>query len=1130
MSSLHRLSLVLGASLERARECAAFMDWLNAEVRPRRAVLFVTAPGGESLHPAAVRGFRKPPRGDLPVGHDPWAWLEAQKISLPRGERYSLPIVLEGEFFGLLAVIGAQQGEALTEEQRRLKPALAYLASILRNIERYENIERLVEERTARLRQSEERFHLLAESSLTGIYLIQDGRFRYVNRALANTFGYEVEEVVDKLGPLDLTHPADHRMVQENLRRRVAGEVESIRYEFRGLRKDGGVIDIEVHGRRIEYEGRPAVIGTLVDVTERRQAEEALRESEEKYRTLIEQLPAIVYVDKLDGKGTTLFISPQVETILGISVEEWLKGDSSLWLNLIHPEDRPRALDAYQASVESGQSYEIEYRALSREGRWIWLHDKGTVLRGSEGELLLHGVMFDVTERRHHERQLEAQAMLAQALGESLELQPLLERLLEAARHAIPAAEKGSILLLEADGRLRIRALNGYSDPRLKEFTFAGDSGYSARAARERRPLLIANVRADPEIRYDGEIEEARQIHSAIAVPLRIQERVIGVLSLDSTQKEAFTQEDLNHLVSFASPAALVIENARLFEDTQARLRELEAIQSLSTALRRAHTVREMLPILIRDAAQAVEADAGSIYLWEEAGDEWVSQGWITAEGNWVPASGELRHRRGEGLTGQVGESGQPYITTDWRADPTNQPLPSELEFLQRLTSGISLPLKAEARVVGVMHLAYTTSHTFTHAQQRLLTAIADMAGNAIQRARLHEETQRRLEQLQSLQAIDQAITASLDLRLSLNILLERAAAVLRADALGILLYNSNTMDLEYAAGRGFETRLYEHCRLRLGEGQAGRAALERSLVVVPDLSACDPPFVHVELRQGERFVSYAAAPLFAKGQLKGVLDVFFRRPFRADGEWLRLCETLAGQAAIAIDNAQLFEGLQRSHLELGLAYDEAIEGWSRALDLRDKETEGHTQRVTELTLKLARAMGLTNSELVHIRRGALLHDIGKMGVPDSILLKPGPLSEEEWAIMRRHPQFAYEMLSPIDYLRPALDIPHCHHERWDGTGYPQGLKGEQIPLPARLFAVVDVYDALTSDRPYRVAWPKEKALEYIRRQSGAHFDPQVVEKFMELIAEDRGQRAREWGNGQGDKDFPIIGGNLRLI
>ena len=192
---------------------------------------------------------------------------------------------------------------------------------------------------------------------------------------------------------------------------------------------------------------------------------------------------------------------------------------------------------------------------------------------------------------------------------------------------------------------------------------------------------------------------------------------------------------------------------------------------------------------------------------------------------------------------------------------------------------------------------------------------------------------------------------------------------------------------------------------------------------------------------------------------------------------------------------------LQDAHAQLLSAYEATIEGWSHAMDLRDRETEGHSQRVTELTLKLAKAYGLDDDALLKIKRGALLHDMGKIGVPDAILHKPDKLTDEEWVIMRKHPQFAYEMLYPIEYLRPALDIPYCHHEKWDGTGYPRKLRETEIPLAARLFAVVDVWDAVTSDRPYRPAWKKEEALKYIREQSGKHFDPQVVETFFKLIS-----------------------------
>jgi len=250
-----------------------------------------------------------------------------------------------------------------------------------------------------------------------------------------------------------------------------------------------------------------------------------------------------------------------------------------------------------------------------------------------------------------------------------------------------------------------------------------------------------------------------------------------------------------------------------------------------------------------------------------------------------------------------------------------------------------------------------------------------------------------------------------------------------------------------------------------------------------------------------ESFAAYVGVPLIAKGQVKGVLEIFHRSPLDSDPQWLEFLETMASQAAIAIDNATLFNDLQRSNLELTLAYDTTLEGWAKALELRDEETEGHTRRVTEMTLELVQEMGINSGEIEHIRRGALLHDIGKMGIPDSILLKPGKLTEDEWEIMRQHPVFAYNFISQIEYLHPAVDIPYCHHEKWDGSGYPRGLKGEHIPLSARIFAVIDVWDALSSDRPYRKAWEQDRVKAHIKEEAGLHFDPAVVEKFLQMIS-----------------------------
>jgi len=372
-----------------------------------------------------------------------------------------------------------------------------------------------------------------------------------------------------------------------------------------------------------------------------------------------------------------------------------------------------------------------------------------------------------------------------------------------------------------------------------------------------------------------------------------------------------------------------------------------------------------------------------------------------------------------------------------------------------------------------------------------------------ITRYKINEaKVQKQLDQMSALRAIDQAITSSVDLKLTLSILLTQLIKHLQTDAACILLWNADTERFEYKAGLGFRTNSLSHTKLRLGEGYAGIAALEQRVIQKLNLLNHGTDFLRSPLFGQEAFVSYFGVPLIAKGQVLGVLEIFNRSLINPNFEWLSFLEMLGGQAAIAIDNATLFSHLQRSNTEITSAYDATIDGWSRALDMRDHETEGHTQRVTEMTLLLARRIDIAKDELIHLRRGATLHDIGKMGIPDRILHKPGPLTAEEWNTMRQHPQFACTLLSPIDYLRPARDIPCYHHERWDGSGYPAGLKGEEIPLAARLFAIVDVFDALTSDRPYRSKWSKQAALYYIQEQTGTLFDPLIVPTFMEMINE----------------------------
>lgn len=453
---------------------------------------------------------------------------------------------------------------------------------------------------------------------------------------------------------------------------------------------------------------------------------------------------------------------------------------------------------------------------------------------------------------------------------------------------------------------------------------------------------------------------------------------------------------------------------------------------------------------------------------------------------------------RSRGIGRRVLENNTPLIVQDMSASENPPPWWPAALGLGIRSLGV-FPLISRSRIFGILTLYSDQRDFFTLERTEFFKTYAHQAAAALTNAHLYEQAEHHLRQVQALRDIDVAITSSLDLRLTLSVFLDKVTSELQVDAASVLLFNSAAQTFDFAANRGFRTTALHDTHLRLGEGHAGRAALQRRLVSVPDLTRDPGPFVRDPLLAEERFVAYYAVPLIAKGAVKGVLELFHRRPLTPDGVWSEFLGTLAGQGAIAIDSAGLFADLQTANAELSVAYDRTLEGWSRALDLRDEGTEGHTLRVTELTLQLARALHVAESDLVHIRRGALLHDIGKMGVPDSVLFKHEPLTEKEWEIMRRHPVYAYDLLSPIDYLRPALDIPYCHHEKWDGTGYPRKLQGDQIPLAARIFAVLDVWDALRSDRPYRPAWSEAQAREYIREQAGIHFDPRVVEAFLAL-------------------------------
>ncbi|MBN2847631.1 MAG: HD domain-containing protein [Coriobacteriia bacterium] len=361
---------------------------------------------------------------------------------------------------------------------------------------------------------------------------------------------------------------------------------------------------------------------------------------------------------------------------------------------------------------------------------------------------------------------------------------------------------------------------------------------------------------------------------------------------------------------------------------------------------------------------------------------------------------------------------------------------------------------------------------------------------------------------LAALVRVSLALAGSLDLESVLQTSVEAAVEVLGLQTGAVYLCLDDDVVLLGATTPPLPRGFADEFRLAgLDRHPHLRSALESSdPVFIPDVDAAvlsEPELAIVTVR-GLRSLLFV--PLVADSQAVGALILGTDHPNVYTADDVALSRALSALIAVSVVNARLFEEAQRAAAELICAYDSTLEGWSFALEMRDADTLGHTERSALLAVEMAASLGVPHHDLPQVRRGALLHDIGKMVIPDAILHKPGPLTDEEWAVMREHPRYARELLSRIEFLSDAMDIPYYHHERWDGTGYPEGLAGEDIPLSARVFSVIDVYDALTSDRPYRQAWSKSDALEYIREQSGMQFDPAVVEAFLVRIEEPFGR------------------------
>jgi response regulator RpfG family c-di-GMP phosphodiesterase/PAS domain-containing protein len=705
--------------------------------------------------------------------------------------------------------------------------------------------------------------------------------------------------------------------------------------------------------------------------------------------------------------------------------------------------------------------------------------------------------IVDMTELRHKQDTLQLIALVSAAL-----------------RNAKDRAEMLNLVVSQITRYLNIHSVALFlARPEDRDFVIERASGEWLAASGRSLPkssITRATITSSdhpythPDIRRESHFPLADLVKKDVAflaLPLQTQQTTIGQLWVGA--KTPFAQLDIELLSTLADIVANAIHRATLYEHSQQYAEQIATASAIGRALSTTLEIQAVYEQLAQGVLQLLPDIAGIYISTYDNQNRLVSYVYGQQDGALL----DLKQVKpipldspSAGSQSEVIRTRQPLITNDLQA--RRRQMRTAVLFnapASNAQSGIYVPMLAKDEILGVLYVQSYVVDRFTASDGELLALVANTGAIALQNARLFAATQRRVQRLTALHAIDVAISSSLDLRVTLNTLLDQLLALVRVDAANILILEPTAQVLEYASGRGFRSAAVSQSRLSLGEGLAGRAALENHIVCSENLSPQDDP--RADGFHAEAFVTYSAAPLLVKGQVKGVLEVFSRSPMEIDMEWQEFLETLAGQVAVAIDNATLVSQLQRTNQELTLAYDTTLMGWTRALYLRDRETESHTRRVTEYSVQLARAMGLSESDLVHVRRGALLHDIGKLGIPDNILLKTGPLNESEWSKMQLHPGYANDMLKDIQFLGPARLIPYCHHERWDGSGYPRGLKGEQIPLTARIFSVADVWDSLLSDRPYRPAWPREKARDYIISHAGTYFDPQVVEVFLRILA-----------------------------
>lgn len=790
---------------------------------------------------------------------------------------------------------------------------------------------------------------------------------------------------------------------------------------------------------------------SIDEKNKKQEAEKALRHSESKFRAIVENShDGIIMIDE---NRKLKYISPSYSRISGYAPEEWI---GAYGPDLIHPEDREYTTEMFNQALHSAETIvKAEYRIRHKQGHWVWVETTATNLLNDPHVKSVALNSRDITERkqtreallnseqsaRRAAERLQMVNQMGTSLTAGLEMEKLMQTMYEHCQR-ICATDTFYIALYNDDTDVLSFPFN-YKDGERRIIParkIHENAGLTGRIIEKRQTIYLPDTDELP-----AGLNIVRQpgtpSRSVVGIPLIINNRVVGVVSAQSNSPNAYTPEQIHTLELLATQVAIAIQNSQLYEQIQ---REKNLADALIDNLPGAFFLIDRKIRVIR---------------WNKFAENEL--GYTKNEirsMNALYLFDELDRERIAGLIPEAFSTG--HVKT-------------ETQLISR-RDDIKFPFYINSTRVQFGNEMY------------LLTIGVDIS-----------ERKQREHELEAIATLSSALRVAHTRNEMLPVIAEQMVNLLNVDSVCIEVIDPLTGDAIVEAARGSWESLVG-ARQKRGTGL--NAIISRTLkpYFTKDMENDFNTVYPSSARAGIRGAT--GMPLIAQEKLIGFLWIG-RKTIIVEME-NQLFSAIANITANAIHRVTLHDQTIKSANDLSLAYDTTLEGWARALELRDQETEGHSKRVVEMTLRLARYFGVAESELIHIRRGAILHDIGKMGVPDSILRKPGPLTDEEWLIMRKHPIYAYDLLSPIEHLHPSLAIPYCHHEKWDGSGYPRGLKEEQIPLSARMFAVVDVWDALCFDRPYRKAWTKEETAKYIYKQSGTHFDPKVVKAFLKLLVE----------------------------